>query len=307
MPTRGADWLIAGLANRQYGVVGRRQLLAAGIGRRAIAVRLKAGRLHRIHPGVYSVGHLIVPREGKWMAAVLAGGEGAVLSHSSAAVLWGLRKGAGVGAEITTQRSTRSYGSLRRHCSTLPPDEVTFRHRIPVTTVSRTLFDLAATMPPAEFERAMREAEVLRLPERPPLPDLLVRYPGRRGAHTVRSTLERLSRLPGGVTRSPLEDRFLRLATRVGLPMPETNVTVILGDRRYEADCLWREQRLILELDGHEVHRTRAAFEGDRERDRRLQAAGWIVVRATSRQLDQPIALAKDLRTLLALPRRESA
>ncbi|HSS05218.1 MAG TPA: DUF559 domain-containing protein [Solirubrobacterales bacterium] len=168
-----------------------------------------------------------------------------------------------------------------------------------MTTVSRTLLDFAAVVTPEEFERAVREAEVLRLPERPPLSELLARHPRRRGARAVRTTLERLSRLPIGVTRSRLEDRFLRFAARAGLPMPETNVILSLGDRKYEADCIWREQRLIIELDGYEAHGTRAAFEGDRERDRRLQAAGWTVARATWRQLDGEAALARDIRTLL--------
>lgn len=303
---RAPDRVIANLANRQYGVVGRQQLLDAGLGRGMIRLRLQAGRLHRMHPGVYSVGHRIVPREGKWVAAVLAGGEGTVISHRSAAALWGLRKDAD-GVEITTPRSTRSSRSLRRHCAKLPRDEVTLKRGIPVTTVSRTLLDLAAALAPKDFERAVREAEVLRLPDRPPLSELLVRYPGQRGARTVRTVLERLSRLPGGITRSPLEDRFLRLSQRTGLPAPETNVTLSLGNRRYEADCLWRKQRLILELDGHEAHGTRAAFEGDRERDRRLQAAGWTVVRATSRQLNEATGLARDIHAILARARAESA
>ena len=298
MQIRVGDRAISQLADRQYGVVSRRQLLDLGLGRHAIAHRIEAGRLHRVHSGVYAVGHRSLPREGRWMAAVLAGGPSAVLSHRSAAGLWGLRPAGSDHAEVTLPRSTRSNGSLRRHCADLPRDEVTRRHRIPVTTASRTLIDLAAAVAPKEFERALREAEVLRLPLRPPLRELLIRYPRRRGARIVRTTLERLSLLPGGVTRSPLEDRFLRFATVAGLPMPETNVVLRLGGRTYEADCLWREHRLVVELDGHEAHGTRSAFERDRERDRRLQAAGWTVVRATHRQLNEAEDLARDLRRL---------
>jgi Protein of unknown function (DUF559) len=296
---RTGDGQIARLAKQQYGVVSRRQLLSLGLTRDAITRRIKLDRLHRLHAGVYAVGHRCMSREGRWMAAVLAGGAGAVLSHRSAAVLWGLRKNAPDRVEITTPHSTRSLGSLERHRSHLPNDEITSRHGIPVTTVSRTLFDLAAVVSPAEFERATREAEFLRLPERPSLHELLDRYPRRRGTRAVRETLDRLARLPRGSTRSPLEDRFLRFAERAQLPMPETNAIVQTGSHTYRADCLWQEQRLVVELDGHQAHGTRAAFESDRERDRRLQAAGWQVIRVTHRQLGAYSGLAADLRRLL--------
>lgn len=185
---------------------------------------------------------------------------------------------------------------------------MTSRHGIPASTVSRTLLDLAAIVSTQAFERALREAEVLRLPLRPPLDELLVRHPRPRGARIVRTTLERLSLLPGGVTRSPLEDRFLRFAAAADLPMPETNVVLEIGGRTYEADCLWREHRLVVELDGHEAHGTRSAFESDRERDRCLQASGWTVIRATHRQLNEAMGLARDLRRLLRrAPSDESA
>jgi len=152
------------------------------------------------------------------MAAVLAAGTDAVLSHRSAAALWGLRRADSDRIAITSPRSTRSSHLLQRHCATLPKDEVTLRNRIPVTTVGRTLFDLAAPLTAKELERALREAEVLRLPLRPSFTELLARHPGQRGARTLRSVLDRLSQLPGGVSRSYLEDRFLRLAIEVGLP-----------------------------------------------------------------------------------------
>lgn len=290
---------MAGLVEAQYGVVARRQLLGLGMSTDAIKHRLKAGRLHRLHAGVYAVGHRAIRQEGTWMAAVLAGGEGAVLSHRSAAALWGLRAQVPARVEITSPRSTRSTSRLHRHRVHLPSEEVTVRNRIPVTTVSRTLFDLSAALSPSELERAIREAEVLRLPQRPPLAEFLGRYPRHRGARSLRKTLQRLSRLPRGNTRSSLEDHFLRFAARARLPMPETNAKIMAGGSRHEVDCLWRGERLILELDGHEVHGTRSAFESDRKRDRRLQAAGWTVVRVTYRQLDEPGDLARDIRLLL--------
>jgi len=307
--TRGPGSLIAEAANRQHGVVSRSQLLEWGMAPSAVDRQLRMDRLFLIHPGVYSVGHRVVSDRGGWMAAVLAGGAGTVLSHRSAAELWGIltpRTGSRRGrpgrevVEITVPGHTRSRRGLRRHCARLPADERTFRERIPVTTVSRTLLDLASLVEPAEFERALREAEVLHLPELPPLAVLLARYPNRRGRRTVRKTLEHLDRLPAGETRSHLEDRFLRFATRAGLPLPETNVPLSIEGRVYEVDCLWRSSRLIAELDGGEVHATRSAFETDRERDRRLQAGGWTVVRITWRQLGSGAnALAGDLRRLL--------
>jgi very-short-patch-repair endonuclease len=249
---------------------------------------------------VYAVGHLAIGRHGRWAAAVLAAGEGAVLSHRSAACLWGmLDQSVEEGMEVTVPRSSRSTARVRRHHGHLRLDEVVIQVGIPVTCVARTLFDVAACLPAWKFERALREAEVLRLPQRPSLADLYVRHPRRRGAKSVRRTLEALSQLPGGHTRSAMEDRFLRFLASRGLPLPETNARLKVGVRRYEVDCLWRTFRLIVELDGHEAHGTRSAFEGDRERDRRLQAVGWRVIRVTWRQLtDQPEALAHDLRRI---------
>jgi hypothetical protein len=231
---------------------------------------------------------------------VLASGEGAVLSHRSAACLWGLRIEAPVAHDVTIARSTGPIHGLRRHRSSLLPDEHTVRDGIPVTCVARTLFDIAAGTAPWEFERAVREAEFLRLPQLPPLEEVCERRRGRRGAKLVRATLEDLSRLASGTSRSALEDRFLRFVRRVGLPAPETNVLLRLRSTTYEADCVWRGQRVVAELDGHRAHGTRSAFEEDRERDRRLQAQGWRVIRITWRHLNHPESLAQDLRSLLA-------
>lgn len=305
LQTRGADWTIARLAEAQHGVVGRRQLDERGVGRDGIAHRLATGRLHRLHPGVYAVGHRAFGAAGSYMAAVLAGGDGAVLSHRSAALLWGLSQRRPDRPEIIVPRSSRSTPRLVRHCSRLAPDEAAVRDGIPVTCVARTLFDLATQAERREFDRALREAEFLRLPQVPSLEELYARHSRRRGARLVRHSLEGLSRLPGRGTRSPLEDRFLRLLHKWGLPVPETNVSLRFEGRTYEADCLWRQAHLIVELDGHRAHGTRSAFESDRERDRRMQVEGWTVVRVTWRQLDRPDPLVRDLRQLLSA--RESA
>lgn len=240
------------------------------------------------------------------MAAVLASGAGAALSHRSAADLWALRAADRRVLHVTVSTKTRSTGTIQRHFGRLQTDEVATKAGIPVTCAARTLFDLAGCIPRREFERAVREAEFRRLHQRPSLEELLERYPRRRGARVVRLTLEGLARLPGGKTRTPLEDRFLRFVARFELPLPQTNVEMKFGDAIYEADCMWREARLIVELDGHEAHGTRSAFESDRERDRRMQVEGWRVIRITSRQLARPESLARDLRRLL-VPAHESA
>jgi len=179
----------------------------------------------------------------------------------------------------------------------LPPDEVTVREGIPVTTVPRTLFDLAAVLRPRQLERALNEAEVLRLWDELSLLDLLRRYPRRQGSRTVRAILG--AREAGAtITRSELEVLFLEFVDWAHLPHPETNVTV----EGFEVDCLWRDARVVVELDGRSSHATLAAFERDRERDRVLLAAGWHPVRVTWRQLAlTPHRLAADLRTLLGV------
>lgn len=288
--TRGIDAGIAALAEGQHGVVARRQLLASGVGRRAIDRRIEQGRLHPLHPGVFAVGHRVVSREGRWMAAVLACGPGAVLSHQSAAALWGIRGTAKARIDVTVPRELRRRPGLHPHRAVLPADEVTVHDGIPTTTPARTLLDLAAVVPRHALERALDEAEIRRLPG--PL-TLLDRYPRRRGAANLRTLLPNArSSTP---TRSELEARFLTFLDDHGLDRPEVN-TVIEG---YEVDAVWREAELIVELDGFATHGTRAAFERDRERDRRLTAAGWRVIRLTWQQLAGAGALADELRALL--------
>jgi very-short-patch-repair endonuclease len=149
------------------------------------------------------------------------------------------------------------------------------------------------------LEGAIREAEYLHRFQVESLEELLDRHPGRRGAKSIKACLHRLGRGPRGHTRSAFEARFAALLADTELPKPELNALLDLDGFKIEADCLWRERRLILELDGGKAHRTRSAFESDRERDRRLQAAGWRVVRVTWRQMDHPAALLADLRRLL--------
>jgi very-short-patch-repair endonuclease/predicted transcriptional regulator of viral defense system len=300
-PPRRWDREVADLAERQHGVVARRQLAQLGLGRGGVEHRLGTGRLHVVHPGVYAVGHRVMSREGHWMAAVLAAGHGAVLSHRSAAALWGIRESARGAVEVTAAHWVRRGPAVEAHRSGLPGDERTRASGIPVTTVSRTLLDLAAVLPRESVARAIREAEVRRLTDAVSLAALADRYPGRRGVATVRSIMTD-AEIGSMVTRSELEDRFVDFLRSTGLPRPEINMSLQVAGTWVEVDCLWRAQRLIVELDGQAFHATLEAFERDRFRDRALGAAGWRVVRVTWRQLhDDPISLAADLGSLLAV------
>jgi very-short-patch-repair endonuclease len=303
--TRGTDKLIAALAEAQHGVVGRRELEALGVTRRKIAGRLHAGRLHRLHPGVYAVGYRVLSREARWMAAVLSCGTGAVLSHRSAAALWGIRDHSGRAIEVTAPRKSRSRGEIERHYATLPADEVTVERGIAATTVPRTIFDLAAVLPTAA-ESALRQSEYLRLHDRLSLPDLLDRYPRHRGVKAIRECLKRRRETPGS-PRSWLEERFLPFLDRHRLSRPQLNVWIEVGGRGYQVDCLWPERRVVVELDGFAAHGTRSAFREDRARDRRLRVAGYGVIRIAPEQLeDEAVVLAADLRELLDLEYKRS-
>jgi very-short-patch-repair endonuclease len=232
------------------------------------------------------------------MAAVLASGPGAVLSHRSAAALWGIRPYSGI-VEVTTPRKNHSTASIRRHDARLPADEVAVHEGIALTSVPRTLFDMAATDSPQALESALRESEYLRLHDRLSLPHLLERYPGRRGSAAVTACLARRRESPGRIRRG-LEERFLAFADRHCLSRPRFNALVEAGPKTYEVDCLWHDAKLIVELDGWEGHGTRTAFREDRARDRRLRVAGYSVTRIAWSQLDdEPEEIAADLRVLL--------
>lgn len=298
----GIDADVADLAERQHGVVSRDQLAGLGLGREAIGRRLRAGRLHRIHAGVYAVGHRVLSVQGRWMAAVLAG-PGAVLSHRSAAALWGIRSNHGRPIDVTSPSKSKSQGVIRRHRARLPRDEITTHENIPVTTVPRTIFDLAAVSPQS-VESALRQAEYLRLYDAPSLLDLLDRYPGHRGNRAVRAALVRLRETPGR-TRSDFEKRFVAFLDRYRLPRPHFNAWIQLESDRFQADCLWPDQRLIVELDSWSAHGTRSAFRNDKARDRKLAVAGYTTTRIPWAALDdEPDEIAADLRCLLTDPQR---
>jgi very-short-patch-repair endonuclease len=293
------DREIARLAGRQHGIVSRRQLIALGIQRRVVDRRIERGSLTAIHRGVYSAGQAKLTMEGRWMAAVLACGGNAALSHRSAAQLWGMLPRSRSVPETTRPTAARRRSGINMHRGSLPGDEVEVVDGITTTSATRTLLDLAPMLSRSRLESAFNEIEVRRLTSRRSLPELLDRYPRRPGSAAVRLLLAGRS-VEGSVSRNEFEERFAILLDSVGLPRPRFNADLAVRGRFYEVDCLWDRQRAIVELDGHAVHGTRRAFEEDRERDRILMAEGWRPTRVTWRQLrDEPEAVVGDLRRLL--------
>ena len=233
------------------------------------------------------------------MAAVLACGDGAALSHRAAGQLLGiLPLGDGL-SEVTRPKGWRSQRGVVQHRSPLSPDEMEVVSGIPVTGLSRTLLDLASILSRERLEAALNEAEVLGLTARISVHTLLERYPRRPGTVTLCAVLNDAGRARG-VTRRELERRFAAALASTDLPLPHRNADVAVAGRFFEVDCLWREQRVIVELDGGFVHGTWRSSERDRERDRLLVADGWRVIRITWRQLrDDAPAVIADLRRML--------
>lgn len=300
--TRGDDRPIHELARAQHGVMARGQLLEKGWSRGEVAWRLRVGRLHRAHSGVYSVAPPeLLSRHGRWMAAVLASRSGALLSHWSAAALWGIRPNGRSRIDVTVPHRSRSSGAICRHLSVVPRDERTAEFGIPVTSVPRTTLDLAALADLDTVVAMIREAEFLNLWDRLSLPHMLERYPSKRGSRNLRLSLERIAEEPSGRKRSKLEERFTPFLRAHRLPMPRFNDPIFLGAKRYVVDCHWPGPREIVELDGWEGHGTRSAFRDDRARDRALRVAGYSITRLTWSQLDdEPEVIAADLHSLLA-------
>lgn len=271
--TGGVDARIADLARGEHGVLAAEELLASGLTRPAIQRRVRTGRLHLVHRGVYAVGHAAVSREGRWLAAVKASGAGAVLSHQSAAVLWELLTpfGGPIHTTVPIGRHPRPTRGIAVHRSrTLGDHDTVRRNRIPVTTPIRTLRDLKRIVPREQWEAAVDRARG-------------------RGIGVD----ELVDEAP---TRSVLERRFLRLCRRHRIRAPRANVQV--GD--FLVDFLWAEKRLIVEVDGYEHHRDRGSFESDRARDAELAVRGYRVLRFTHRQVtEKPARAAARIRALL--------
>jgi len=279
---------LARLAAMQHAVFDLHQMRTLGLSPRAIQKRTDAGQLHRVYRAVYSlVPQKLLSREGRWMAAVLACGPDAVLSHRTAAALHGLRPTARSDIDVTASgRVRRAHRGIDLHTSiTLAPTDIIRLNNIPCTSVARTLLDLADVVERRALEKAFDQAEILQTFDLTALKDQLDRNSNRRGKRTINSILaEYYGPLP---TVSELEDAFLAVCRKAGVPTPEVNVYLVLddGEPPPKVDFLWRKQRLVLETDGNETHRTRQAFERDRRNDQRLTVAGYRPLRATWRQI----------------------
>jgi very-short-patch-repair endonuclease len=254
-------------------VITRAQLRGCGLDANAIDYRLRVGRLHSLHRAVYAVGHRPPSPHTRAMAALLACGPGAVLSHRSAGALWGLGPRWGDPLDVTSARHVRQRGGIRVHeSSSLTRHDVTRHYGIPVTTLARTLLDLPEILDERTLTRAVNEARLLRRGVAADLAALLTRSPGR-------ATNRLTPLLDHAPTRSTLEDDFLAFVRRYGLPSPEVN-QVIAG---HEVDIVWRAHELVVELDSRTYHEHR--FEEDRDRDADLLSAGYPVLRITSARL----------------------
>ncbi len=262
-----------------------------------VRTRVARGGLNPLHRGVYAVGHRALTIESRWMAAVLAHGPKAVLSHRSAGQLWGLYPRSEITPEVTVPGSRKTKSGIVAHRGEPMADEVGTMWRIPVTSVARAMLDLAGMLDEREVERAWNEMEVREYRTRLSVPDLIERYPGRPG--TV--LLDRLARGEAvGITRNELEEAFLVLIDRHELPRPRMNAHLAVRGRFYEIDCLWEDRRVAIELDGGGAHRTKRAFQKDRERDRILTAERYTAARITWHQITEtPSEVASDLQLIL--------
>ena len=284
------------MADRQHGVVALWQLIQMGFDSGAIEARVARGRLYRVHQGVYAVGHRRLEWRGVLMAAVLACGPQAVLSHRSAARLWGIRPDNRRDVDVTvpSRGAHRRRGIHPHSVRKLDPRDVTRIDGIPVTTLPRTLLDLAEVAPRSHVIKAMREALIKRLFDLHALDELLARSPGRRGRQPLREILS--DAVIETHSRAELEFRFRQLCHEAGLPPPILNTEV----EGYLVDAVWPDAKLIVELDSWEFHSHRKAFEDDRERDAALQLANYRVIRITWRQLTkEPAKVVERLRRFL--------
>ena len=281
---------MARLAVPQHGVLSLDQARGLGLTPRSVQRRAAAGRLHRIHQGVYSlIPTELLTREGRWMAAVLACGPDAALSHRSAAALHGLRDWGGVRIDVTVpKRSALEHKGIQLHRSTtLAQQDVMSVNHIPVTTVARTLLDLADVIGRRRLERAFDQSEMLEVFDLLALMDQLERNAGRRKAVGIVRGVLNEHYVGSTLTESEFEEAFLGLVRELGVPQPEVQAWLTLPDGLppVRADFLWRAERIVVETDGRFWHNTRQRFESNAARDQRLVVAGWRPFHVTKRQM----------------------
>jgi Transcriptional regulator, AbiEi antitoxin len=297
--TEGPHQGLAELAARQHGVVSASQLAELGYSRFVAANAAKAGRLHRLHRGVYAVGYKPLSWHGHCLAAVLACAP-AYASHASAGWIWGLLRYAPERIDVAAPTRRHPKAAMRLHYAPLGARDCAEQEGIPVTSLARTLLDLAATLPRRRLDRVLERSEELKLFDLAAIDELLARVTRHPGTAALRDAL-RLYRPKLAVTRSGVEDRFLVLVEAAGLPTPAMNRNV----NGLELDAYWEEERFAVELDVFETHGTRAAFARDRLRQEDLLLAGIEMDRITDDRLErEPRQVMKRLSRLLA-QRRE--
>jgi very-short-patch-repair endonuclease len=299
LPTH-RDHVVGALADGQHGVVTREQLVAAGQTPRVIGRAVEAGRLRPVFRGVYAVGHLALSREGWWMAALLACGEGAALSHRTAASLWGFLTGPILPVDVSTSTDRgRSYSAVTTHRTLLQPFDALVRDHLRVTTPSRTIVDLAAILEGRALREAVERAQDLRRFDPEDIRATLARLPRRPGAGRLQDLITVLAP-DRDRARSHLERLFVALVRKARLPRPEPNHEIAGWAR----DFAWPEQRLVVETDGYRYHSSRRARRRDSRRDRQLTALGWRPVRFTYEDIAfEPAEVARELEGLLGVPR----
>jgi predicted transcriptional regulator of viral defense system/very-short-patch-repair endonuclease len=286
--------LVSELAKRQHGIVSAWQLAELGLSKDAISRETLKARFHQIHHGVYAVGHTALSQQAHCIAAVLSCGDGALLSHRSAAWLWGLTKWWPPIVEVTAVSPRETRQEIRVHSAvTLVPEDRGTSQNIPVTAIPRTLLDFAAAEP-RFLGGAIEGAERHGLLDLAATDALLKRSRGFRGVARLRNALE-IYRDPA-FTRSRLERRFLAMVKRAGLPRPSMNYFI----ESYELDAYWPKERFAVELDTYDYHGGHVAFERDRLRQEDLKLAGIEMTRVTGARMDrEPEAVVGRLRRLL--------
>ena len=268
---------LARLAEQQHGVVSIRQLeRMLGYSRPAVQRDVAAERLHPLHRGVYAVGHQLVPAYGRCLAAVLACGPDALLSHGSAAWLWGISRYGPAPLHVTSPIPRKLRPPIRLHHSRiLTAADRAVEENIPVTSVPRTFLDCATESSRSRLQRMLERSEELRLFDLGPVEELLGRSRGHAGWGRLRRAMALYAPVP--FTRSGFERRFFEAVLEAGLPRPATNFV----EAGFELDVYWPAQRFAVELDTYATHGTQAAFERDHVRDEDLTLAGIELIRVT--------------------------
>lgn len=281
MSAADATGLIRRLAEGQHGIVARRQLIALGLSAGLIRGRVDSGYLLPLHRGVFAVGHGRISKRARWMAAVLASGPGAVLSHGSAADLWSLRGSRGV-PEVMRRAGGAGPDAIRVHQTrVLERSETTVEARIPVTSIERTVLDMAPRLDDRPLERMLVAADRSHRLRWPRLMYLIERAPRRQGAGRLGQIARNVD--PRAVDAlSPTEVDFLALCREAGLPTPQVNVLV----EGHLVDFAWLDKRVLVETDSYSFHADRPSFERDHLTTVELEVAGYRVHRATAGLLE---------------------